>query len=255
MVFFFSCETFQWIDHKIFLKLCDRKTKSFHWEQAHQQTKGSIFFWKISLPEPSIFLLQLDWWLGRPCIFIQWFFFVILGISFVPFNCCLPCFCGSHFFLFLDLFFHFSEHMPTVWVKRKLDFWVFFFSGGGRCCCVVCEFLVPQWVFEPRPSALTEKAMAPHSSTLAWKIPWMEEPGRLQSMGSRRVGHDWATSLSLFTLCIGERNGNPLQCSCLENPRDCGAWWAAVSGVAQSRTRLKWLSSSSSSLCTEMVRS
>ena len=43
-----------------------------------------------------------------------------------------------------------------------------------------------------------EKAMAPHSSTLAWKIPWMEEPGRLQSMGSLRVGHDWATSLSLF---------------------------------------------------------
>ena len=44
-----------------------------------------------------------------------------------------------------------------------------------------------------------EKAMAPHSSTLAWKIPWMEEPGGLQSMGSLRVGHDWATSLSLFT--------------------------------------------------------
>jgi len=47
--------------------------------------------------------------------------------------------------------------------------------------------------------------------------------------------------------CIGEGNGNPLQCSCLENPRDRGAWWAAVCGVAQSRTRLKWLSSSSSS--------
>ena len=44
-----------------------------------------------------------------------------------------------------------------------------------------------------------EKAMAPHSSTLAWKIPWTEEPGRLQSMGSLRVGHDWETSLSLFT--------------------------------------------------------
>ena len=44
--------------------------------------------------------------------------------------------------------------------------------------------------------------------------------------------------------CIGEGNGYPLQCSCLENPRDGGAWWAAVSGVAQSRTRLKWLSSS-----------
>ena len=47
--------------------------------------------------------------------------------------------------------------------------------------------------------------------------------------------------------CIGEGNGNPLQCSCLENPRDGGAWWAAVYGVAQSRTRLKRLSSSSSS--------
>ena len=45
--------------------------------------------------------------------------------------------------------------------------------------------------------------------------------------------------------CIGEGNGNPLQCSCLENPRDGGAWWAAVSGVAQSQTRLKQLSSSS----------
>ena len=49
-------------------------------------------------------------------------------------------------------------------------------------------------------------------------------------------------------LCTGEGDGNPLQCSCLENPRDGGAWWAAISGVAQSRTRLKQLSSSSSSL-------
>ena len=47
--------------------------------------------------------------------------------------------------------------------------------------------------------------------------------------------------------CIGEGNGNPLQCSCLENPRDAGAWWTSVDGVAQSRTRLKRLSSSSSS--------
>ena len=50
-----------------------------------------------------------------------------------------------------------------------------------------------------KPCHFTDKAMAPHSSTLAWKIPWMEEPGRLQSMGWLRVGHDWATSLSLFT--------------------------------------------------------
>ena len=89
--------------------------------------------------------------------------------------------------------------------------------------------------------------MAPHSSTLAWKVPWTEEPGRLQSMGSRRVGHHWATSLSLFTFMRWKSNGNPLQCSCLENPRDGGAWWAAIYGVAQSRTRLKRLSSSSSS--------
>ena len=49
--------------------------------------------------------------------------------------------------------------------------------------------------------------------------------------------------------CIGERNGNPLQCSCLENPRDGGAWWAAICGVAKSRTRLKRLSSSSRCIC------
>ena len=60
-------------------------------------------------------------------------------------------------------------------------------------------------------------------------------------LGSRRVGHDWATSLSR----IREGNGNPLQCSCLENPRDGGAWCAAIYGVAQSWTRLKRLSSSS----------
>ena len=86
-----------------------------------------------------------------------------------------------------------------------------------------------------------EKAMAPHSSTLAWKIPWMEELGRLQSMGSQRVRHNWATCFHFSFSCIREGNGNPLQCSCLENPRDGGA----VYGVAQSQTWLKQLSSSS----------
>ena len=55
----------------------------------------------------------------------------------------------------------------------------------------------------------TEKAMAPHSSPLAWKIPWTEEPGGLQSMGSRRVGHNWATSLSLFTFMHWRRRWQP----------------------------------------------
>ena len=84
--------------------------------------------------------------------------------------------------------------------------------------------------------------MAPHSSTLAWKIPWAEEPRRLQSIGSLRVGHNWL-HFHFSLSCTGEGNGNPLQCSCLENPRDGRAWWAAVYGVAQNRTRLKWVSS------------
>ena len=62
--------------------------------------------------------------------------------------------------------------------------------------------------------------------------------------------HDWGTSLSLSLSCIGEGNGNPLQCSCLENPRDSRAWWAAVYGVTQSRTQLKRLSSSSKGIQT-----
>ena len=87
--------------------------------------------------------------------------------------------------------------------------------------------------------------MAPHSSTLAWKIPWMEEPGGLQSMGSlsksrARLSDFPFTFHFHFSLsCIGEGNDNPFQCSCLENPRDGGAWWAAIYGVAQSQTQLK----------------
>ena len=96
--------------------------------------------------------------------------------------------------------------------------------------------------------------MAPHSSTSAWKIQWTEEPGRLQSMGSLRVGQDWATSLSLFTFMHWRRKWQPLQCSCLENPGDGGAWCAAVYGVAQSRTWLNRLSSSSSKSISSEIR-
>ena len=93
---------------------------------------------------------------------------------------------------------------------------------------------------------MTEKAVAPHSSTFAWKIPWKEEPGRLQSMGSLESDTTERLYFHFSLSCIGEGNGNPLQCSCLENPRDGGAWWAAFYGVAQSRTGLKRRSSSSS---------
>ena len=76
--------------------------------------------------------------------------------------------------------------------------------------------------------------MATHSSTLAWKIPWMEEPwGRKESDMTEQLHFHFSLS------CIGEGNGNPLQCSCLENPRDGRAWWAAVYGITLSRTRLK----------------
>ena len=101
--------------------------------------------------------------------------------------------------------------------------------------------------------------MATHSSTLAWKIPWMEKPGNAAVHG---VAKSW-TRLSDFTFTFlfhvlkkemekkkkkkkEKGNGNPLQRSCLENPRDKGAWWAAIYGVAQSQSQLKRLSSSSS---------
>ena len=78
------------------------------------------------------------------------------------------------------IFYHFvSQHFKTIFC------WISFF---------------PSFEF---------KAMAPHSSTLAWKIPWTEEPGGLQSMGSWRVGHDWATSLSLFTFMHWRRKWQP----------------------------------------------
>ena len=88
--------------------------------------------------------------------------------------------------------------------------------------------------------------MAPHSSTLAWKIPWTEEPGRPQSMGSLRVGQDSATSLSLFNFLHWRRKWQPTPVFLPGEAQGWGARWAAVYGVTQSRIWLKWLSSSSS---------
>ena len=89
--------------------------------------------------------------------------------------------------------------------------------------------------------------MVTHSSTLAWKLPWMEEPGKPQSMGSLRVGETEWLHFHFSLSCIGEGNGNPLQCSCLKNPRGGEAFfWAVFYGVTQNQTRLKRLSSNSS---------
>ena len=76
----------------------------------------------------------------------------------------------------------------------------------------------------------------------------MEEPGRLQSMGLQESDTTERLHFHFSLSHIGEGNGNPLQRSCLENPGDRGAWWAAIYGVTQSQTRLKRLSSSSSIL-------
>ena len=92
---------------------------------------------------------------------------------------------------------------------------------------------------------IPEKAVAPNSSTFAWKIPWTEEPGGLQSMGSIRVRHDCATSLSLFTVMPWRRKWQPTPVFLLRESHGWGNLVGAVYGVAQSRTRLKWLSSSS----------
>ena len=76
--------------------------------------------------------------------------------------------------------------------------------------------------------------MATHSTVLAWRIPWMEGPGGLQSMASQ--SWTWLNDFAFFLSIVpfGEGNGNPLQCSCLENPMDGDAWQAAVSVVAKS---------------------
>ena len=90
--------------------------------------------------------------------------------------------------------------------------------------------------------------LAPHSSTLARKIPWVEEPGKLQSMGSLRVGHDWATSLSLFTFMHWRKKWQPTPVFLPGESQGWGSLVAAVYGVTQSWTRQKWLSSSSRTL-------
>ena len=101
------------------------------------------------------------------------------------------------------------------------------------------------------------------SKSLNWRRQWQPTPvllpgkshGRRSLVGCSPWNHEESDTTELlhfdFSLsCIGEGNGNPLQCSCLENPRDGGAWWAAIYGIAQSRTQVKQLSSSSKSLNT-----
>ena len=106
--------------------------------------------------------------------------FVVINSWFITFNVYLPLLMS---FLFLIVTFHFLlREVPLTFLVK------------------ICLVLL---------SCFIEKAMAPHSSTLAWKIPWTEEPSRLQSMGSLRVGQDWATSLSLSTFMHWRRKWQP----------------------------------------------
>ena len=100
-----------------------------------------------------------------------------------------------------------------TWVSKLI--WkpfVFFFCLSFSLLTPLCfaqVFKKPLGFQRSHSSFQSFYAMAPHSSTLAWKIPWTEEPGRLQSMGSLRVGHDWANSLWLFTFIHWRRKWEP----------------------------------------------
>ena len=90
----------------------------------------------------------------------------------------------------------------------------------GEVGILIC-FLICYW---------SEKAMAPHSTTFAWKIPWTEEPGRLQFMGLLESDTTERLHFHFSLSCIGEGNGNPLQCTCLEDPREGKPGWLPSMG-------------------------
>ena len=113
---------------------------------------------------------------------------------------------------FGDILLHSNTHTHTTQIlkpywkdgwKDESKYWANFENTLGPERNPRVSLVVGEYAFS------LEKAMAPHSSTLAWKIPWTEEPARLQSMGSLRVRHDWATSLSLFTFMHWRRKWQP----------------------------------------------
>ena len=131
-----------------------------------------------------------------------------------------------------------------------------FVNFPGKNTGVGCHFLLQCMKVKSQSEVFTFYIF----TLMHWRRKWQPIPlflpGESQGRGSLVGCHLWGCTESDMTerlhihfslSCIGEGNGNPLQCSCLENPRDGQAWWAAIYGAAQSRTRLKRLSSSSSS--------
>ena len=125
---------------------------------------------------------------------------------------------------FFSYFFLLSLFILFLWASKSIRS-----SLVSSSCCTARR---RQW--QATPVLLPRKSHGWRS--LVGCSPW----GRYELVATERLHFHFSLS------CIGEGNGNPLQCSCLENPRNGGTWWAAVYGVAQSWTRLKWLSSSSS---------
>ena len=128
--------------------------------------------------------------------------------------------------------------LPSLEVVSSLFFQSLSYHPGDETKkCFVFDFLFV--VNIPRSYLLPEKAMAPHSSTLAWKIPRTEEPGRLQSMGSLKVGHDWSTSLSLFTFQHWRRKWQPTpvflpgESQRRGSPVGCRLWGRTESDMAE----------------------
>ena len=105
-------------------------------------------------------------------------------------------------------------------------------------CCLCCTWSCIYWRRQRHPTPVLLPGQSHGRRSLVGCSPW----GRTESGTTERLHFQFSLS------CTGEGNGSPLQCSCLEDPRDGGAWWAAVYGVTQIWTRLKWLSSSSSYL-------
>ena len=102
----------------------------------------------------------------------------------------------------------YSSHLPlTDFYYHRFNVFELEVHKNHSTCSLMSDIFCLSLFLSNRK--VSEKAMAPHSSTLAWRVPWMEEPGRLQSMGLLRVGHDWATSLSPFTFMHWRRKWQP----------------------------------------------
>ena len=142
----------------------------------------------------------------------------------------------------------FLDNFTFVTIKRQKccyflqSFWHLFILNQLRSFCL-CSCLIHIYLMLIKSVLMLcpEKAMAPHSSTLAWKISWTEEPGRLQSMGSLRVRHDWVTSLSFFIFVHWRRKWQPTPVF-LPGESQWSPPGFPVYGVAQSQTRMKRLS-------------